>query len=219
MQCKDIVILGAGGLGREVLFLLTDINSKTNKYNILGFVDNSTDLQGQVINKYPVLGDDQWLLNRFEAINVVICVGNPHVRKRIVEKFSINKNIFFPNIIAGDVRYSDSIKMGKGCIICFSSILTVNITLGNFIIINFDCTVAHDSVLEDFVTLHPSVNVSGNVSIGMCTEVGTGTNIIQNISIGADSIIGAGSAVMRDVPPNCTVLGVPAKPIRLSSAP
>jgi sugar O-acyltransferase (sialic acid O-acetyltransferase NeuD family) len=216
MECKDLVILGVGGLGRETAYLITDINSKTNEYNILGFVDNAADLQGQVINDYPILGDDQWLLNYPKAINVAVCVGNPHIRKKIVEKFSINENIIFPNIIAGDVKYSGSVKMGKGCIICFSSILTVNITMGDFVIINFDCTIAHDSILGDFVTLHPSVNVSGNVSIGMCTEVGTGSNIIQNMSVGADSIVGAGSAVIMDVPSRCTVLGVPAKPIKLS---
>jgi sugar O-acyltransferase (sialic acid O-acetyltransferase NeuD family) len=215
MKTKKLVILGAGGMGREVLFLLLDGNARKEKeYNILGFIDNSSDLQEKKINNIPVLGDDAWLLDYQDEINVVIGIGNSRMRKRAFEKFSHKKNILFPNIIADNVRYSDSIFMGKGCIVCFSSILTVDIRIGDFVIINLDCTISHDVILNDFVTLYSSVNVSGNVSIGASTEIGVGTNIIQNKCIGENVIIGAGSVVVKDIPSNCTAVGVPAKPIK-----
>jgi sugar O-acyltransferase (sialic acid O-acetyltransferase NeuD family) len=217
METKKLVIVGAGGMGREVLFMLLDINAINNAgYDILGFIDNEPDLRGKMINNVPVLGNDTWLFDFQDEINVVIAIGNPQMRRQAFEKFSHKKNILFPSIIASNVKYSDTVLMGKGCIICFSSILTVNITLGDFVLINLDCTVSHDVFVNDFATLYSSVNVSGNVSIGTESEIGTGTNIIQNKSIGDNVIIGAGSVIVKDIPSNCVAVWIPAKPIKHS---
>jgi sugar O-acyltransferase (sialic acid O-acetyltransferase NeuD family) len=215
MEYEKLVILGAGGLGREVLFLVSHINAKTKRYNILGFIDNAPDLQGKIINNFPVLGDDSWLINYPDRINVVVAIANPKTRRRVVEKLYNNNNISFPNIIADDATYSDTVNMGKGCIISFSSRLTVNISIGNFVLINSNSGIGHDAVIQDFVTLYGNVSVSGNVFIGTGVEIGSGTRIIQNKKIGDNAIVGIGSVVIRNVPPNCTVFGVPAKPVLL----
>ena len=216
MKRKDIVLVGAGGFGREVLWQLSELNNSTDQYNILGFVDDAPSYQGKVINGFPVLGNDQWLLEYSKDICVAICVGNPNGRKSIYNRLKENPRISFPSIVAKDVKYcSEFVKLGQGCIICLSNVLTVNITIGDFVIVNLDCTIGHDAVLGDFVTLYPSVNVSGNVHIGECTEIGTGANIIQGKVIGENTIIGAGSVVVKDIPSNCTAVGAPAKPIKL----
>lgn len=214
MERKDIVFVGAGGFGREVLWQINEVNHSTESYNIIGFVDDDPKLQGEIINDFPVVGNDQWLINYPHKICAVLCIGNSKVRMKIYKALSRNKNISFPSVIAEDVQRSDSVKIGQGCIICLSNILTVNITLGDFVIANLDCTVGHDAILDEFVTLYPSVNVSGNVHIGSCTEIGTGANIIQGKNIGENVIVGAGSVVVKDIPPNCTAVGVPATPIK-----
>jgi sugar O-acyltransferase (sialic acid O-acetyltransferase NeuD family) len=213
MDREKLVFLGAAGFGRETLYLLLENKAQVKRYDILGFIDNEPNLQGKIINEYPVLGDDSWLLHYPEKINVVICVANAKTRKKIVEKFSENKNICYPNIIGSNVKYSDTVSIGRGCIIGLSTILTVNISIGDFVVLNGNCDIGHDVSIEDYVTLYAGVNVSGNVSIGSCAEIGTGTNIIQNRKIGDNAIIGIGSVVLRDVPPDCTVFGVPAKPL------
>lgn len=215
MSKKKLVVFGCSGFGREVMCQIDTPNMRGVKYEILGFVDDNSDVQGTRVNDYPVVGNAEWLINYPEEINVVIAVGNSQVRKKIVDKISSNKNIMFPTIIAGNVIHSASVKFGKGCIICFSSILTVNIECGDFVIINLDCTVGHDAKLNDYVTLYPSVNVSGNVNVGECAEIGTGTNIIQGKNIGANTIIGAGSLVVKDLQANCTAVGAPAKAIKM----
>lgn len=209
---EKLVIVGAGGFGREVLFQILENNKKNNEYEILGFVDDSR--FGETINSYKVIGTTDWLVNYSEEICAVICIGSSAVRKKVVQKLLENKNIKFPTIIADDVKFSDTVKFGKGCIICLSNILTVNITLGDFVISNLDCTIGHDAVLSDFTTLYPSVNISGNVTVGECTEIGTGSNIIQGKNIGHDTIIGAGSVVVKDIPDSCTAVGVPCSPIK-----
>ena len=218
MKCKNLVIIGAGGFGREVLWQLGKIYHSTDQYNIMGFVEETPELHGKLINGFPILGNDQWLIDYPHEIYAVICVGSSKLRKKIYDKIKKNPLIKFPTIIAGNVQYSDSVEFGKGCIVCLSSTLTVNITIGEFVIINLDCTIGHDVMINDFVTLHPSVNVSGNVHIGACSEIGTGTNIIHDKNIGENTIIGAGSVVVKDIPSDCTAVGIPATPIKFHKA-
>ena len=215
MERKKLVIVGAGGFGREILYQLSEVNCQNDMYEILGFVDDTPELQGEIIKGYPVKGNLQWLIDYDSEICAVICIGNSKARKKVVERISFNPKIIFPIIIANDVRISDDVKFGKGCIICLSSILTVNVTVGDFVIVNLDSTIGHDAIIDDFVTLYPSVNVSGNVHIGCCTEIGTGSNIIQWKKIGENTIVGAGAVVIKDIPANCTAVGNPAKPIKL----
>lgn len=211
MKTTDLVILGAGGFGREVLSQLKDT---CHSYNILGFIDDTPELKGATVSGIPVLGGIDKLKYSIQPFNVVIAIGNSNARKKIYEDIKMNSNLTFPNIIMDGVKISDSVRMGQGCIICYSNILTVDIEIGDFVVINLDCTVGHDAKLLDYVTLYPSVNVSGNVTIGQLTEVGTGVNIIQGKMIGEKTIIGAGSVVIQNLPDNCTAVGAPAKPIK-----
>lgn len=211
---KDIVIFGAGGFGREVLWLINEINLRTPEWNIIGFVDDNEEMQGKLVHGIPVIGNSDFLLNYDKKIYLACCIGSSCTRKKIINKLSVNQNILFPNLISPDARLSSCITCGRGCIICASSILTVDIKIGNYVIVNLDCTIGHDAVLHDYVTLYPSVNVSGCVTIGKSSEIGTGANIIQGILIGENTFIGAGAVVVKDIPCKCTAVGCPAKPIK-----
>jgi len=214
MDKKDIVIIGASGFAKEILWLLEENNKIVDEWNILGFIDQSYTSDIGPIHGYTVIGDDEWLANYESEIYIVIGIGSATLRKKIVHKFKNKKNFIFPNIISHGAVLSDSVTMGKGCIVWTNSILTVDICLGNFVTVNYDCTIGHDAILEDFVTLYPSVNVSGNVYIKSGTEIGTGTQIVQGLRVGENSIIGAGAVVVRDIPSNCTAVGNPAKVIK-----
>ena len=86
--------------------------------------------------------------------------------------------------------------------------------IGDHVIVNLDCTIGHDAVIDDFVTIYPSVNVSGNVLIGECSELGTGTQIIQGKKVISNTIIGAGAIVVKDCLESGTYVGSPAKKIK-----
>lgn len=109
---------------------------------------------------------------------------------------------------------SHSVEIGEGCIICAGSIATVNIHIGNNVIINLDCTIGHDTKIGDYVTVYPSANISGLVTIEEAAEIGTGTQIIQGKRIGEATIVGAGAVVISDLPAKCTAVGSPAKIIK-----
>ena len=210
---EKLVVVGVGGFGREVMWQIQQIGN----YYILGYVDSNETLINKLINGLPVLGTEDWLLQLKESINVVIAIGSPNVRKSISERLQVNPYIKFPTILADDVRFSSTVTFGRGCIVCSSSVLTVNVTLNEFVILNLDCTVGHDVIISSFVTVHPSVNISGNSTIEKCVEIGTGTSIIQGKRIGESAIIGAGSVVVKDIPAYCTAVGTPAMPIKFTN--
>ena len=211
---KDLIIIGASGFGRETAWLVERINNVSPTWNLLGFIDDNDDLKGKEINGYPVLGTTSDMQN-YDNAYFSCAIGSSSVRKRIVERIKANNNnVLFATLIDPSVEYSDLVEIGEGCIICAHTLLTVNISIGEHVIINLDCTIGHDAVLNDYVTLYPSVNVSGTTIIGTCSELGTGMQIIQGKTIGNHTIVGAGAVVVKDIPDNCTAVGSPAKPIK-----
>lgn len=214
MGKKDIYIIGAGGFGREVAWLIERINQKKEEWILQGFLDDNECLHGKTEGGYPILGGTELLKEMKSEIWVVCAVGAARVRKMIIEKIKTYPNVRFATLIDPSAILSDRVSIGEGSIICAGSIVTVDIQIGCHVILNLDCTVGHDVCLEDFVTVYPSVNVSGNVLVEECAELGTGTQIIQGKRIGTQTIVGAGAVVVKDLPEKCTAVGSPAKPIK-----
>jgi sugar O-acyltransferase (sialic acid O-acetyltransferase NeuD family) len=208
---KKLVIIGAGGFGREIAWLVERINMIKPTWEIFGFVDNNTLLEGSIISGYPVLGSNEWLLKHRLEVYAVCAIGTSKTRKKIMDSM---QGIKYATLIDPSVIMSDRVGIGEGCIICAGTIITVDIKIGAHSIINLDCTIGHDAVLHEFVTLYPSVNISGNDILSNCVEIGTGSQVIQGIRIGEGTIVGAGAVVVRDLPEHCTAVGVPAKPIK-----
>ena len=209
-MAKNLVLIGTGGLAREVRWLIEECNKvRDNKWNVLGWV--SKEPAGTMVAGLPVLGDDDWLVSCEKPVDVALSVGDGRLRRKIVETLKKNTNISFPRIISPSAELSESVTIGEGSIITSKCILTVDIEIGDFFFCNLACTVGHDCKFGDFVTLNPGVNVSGNVCLKDCVSVGTGVSIIQGITVGEGTTIGAGAAVVRNIEPNCTAVGVPAK--------
>jgi len=210
---KDLFIFGAGGFAREVAWLVETINQKKIKWNILGFLDENKNNHGKSLNGYDVVGGIDFLKNYSENVGVVLAIGNPKSKKTVYDKIINIKKIFFPNLIHPDVSIHNTNKLGEGNIICKGTILTININIGDHVIINLDSTVGHDAIINSFSTVLPSVNISGGVKIKEGVMLGTNSAIIQNKTIGNWTKIGAGAIVAKDIPANCTAVGIPAKPI------
>ena len=209
---RDLYIIGAGGFGREVAWLVERINEVNPTWNLKGFIDDNESLWGSVEGEYPVLGGCEYLKSLGD-VYAVCAVGSAKVRKIIIGRIK-ESNVKFATLIDPSVLVSKRVEIGEGSIICAGTIITVDIRIGNHVIINLDCTIGHDVDIEDFVTIYPSVNVSGNVLIGQCTELGTGTQIIQGKTITANSIVGAGAVVVKNIEGPGTYVGSPAKKIK-----
>ena len=210
---KDIVIIGAGGFGREVKTIIDAINKNTKTYNFLGFYDD-TIAKGTLINNFPILGNLKELNDLKTATDVLVGVGDPISKYKIISSLK-NEVLHFPTIIHPSVIISDDdVIIDNGCIICAGNIITCNIKIGKFVTLNLMCTVGHDTVIDDYSSFMPSVNISGEVHIEEKVYVGTGAKIINRLTIGKATIIGAGAVVSKSLPEYCTAVGIPAKPIK-----
>ena len=211
----QVVILGAGGFGREVLWLLRSLDKES--LEILGFIDEDTKLHGKTLSDLPVLGGFEYLLEMQKAKNnlsAVCAVGEPALKRGLVSKARAVEISNFLVAIHPTCQLSRFVEVGEGAVLAANSIITTQVTLNTFVTINLGCTIGHDVVIGDYVTLAPGVHVSGHVILGEGVKIGTGAVILPGVTVGAWSIIGAGAVVTRDIPANVTAVGVPARVIK-----
>ena len=196
-----IAILGTGGFAREIATLIQDINNTDSKYELVGFVDNSIE-KGTLINGYPVIGNDEEINQTNEPIGLVLAFGEPKIKMKVRSKFT-NPLVSFPTIIHPSAIVGDRklVEIGDGCIICASVIITTNIKIKDYVTLNLQCTVGHDTIIDSYSSFMPSCNISGEVHIGEGVYCGTGVKIINQTDIGEHSIIGAGAVVAKSREP------------------
>lgn len=187
-----LAIYGAGGFGREVKGIL-DLFIPDS---FAGFIDDfKTNLSEANEQIYA---------------DVVLAIADPAVRYKLINNWN-RKPVPFNPLFSPDILIHPSVRVDRGCIICPGVKLTVDISIGQFVIINLNSTIGHDVTIGDFTSIMPSVNISGNVKIGKRVFIGSGATILQGLTIGDDVVIGAGAVVTEDVPTGARVKGVPAK--------
>lgn len=209
-----IAIYGASGFGREVAWLAEKCQGGLKA---TFFIDDDENRQGTTVNGIPVLSLMQ-AAELYPDAKVVVAIGNPIVRERLMKK-AAGKGFGFETLVHSQVEMSKWVEVGIGTVICGGSILTTNIHIGEHVHINLNCTIGHDVVLGDFVTLAPGVHISGCVQCGRRVYIGTGAVIINGtqdkpIVIGDDVVVGAGACVTRSIPTGQAWGGVPAVPLR-----
>ena len=212
---KDILIIGAGDFGKEVAWLLEDINKVKPTYNVLGFLDDNENKIGKIINGLTCLGsiDQVFVFNKKAPVCSVIAMQDGSIRKRIVEKLTGFDE--WETLIHPSVNMSGTSEVGKGCIICAGSNISVNTIIGNHCIFNISVTMGHDCVLEDYVSIMSGASICGHVTIGKGAYLSVNCSVMPGKKIGCNARVGAGSVVLRNVKDNVTVMGVPAKVLKL----
>jgi len=219
----ELLIFGTGGAGREIALWAERASWAGRPFRVLGLI--SDDGAGQVIG-----GREVWTLadaaGRHPAAFMVAAVGDPQLRSRLVELAVTSGLRPSPPLVHPDVWTeldSDTVTLAEGVVICPRSLVTTNVEIGAHAQINVACTVMHDCRVGAFSTLSPGVHLSGNNVLGPSVFVGTGAVTIQGLpdrplQIGRGAVVGAGAVVIADVAAGATVVGVPARELRHSSA-
>jgi sugar O-acyltransferase (sialic acid O-acetyltransferase NeuD family) len=210
---KRVVIIGAGGHGREVAEILRHQARAGGEIEPLGFADDNRNLHGQNLDGLPVIGD--WSL--FEGadrkdIAVVCAVGSPQVCRRLADR-ARGIGLTFANVISPLAQVSSYARLGEGVTIFPNVIINTGALIDSHSILNAGVVVSHDSTVGRYSNINPGAQLAGNVTIGEGCYIGMGANVIQGRSIGVWSVIGAGAVVIRDLPARVTAVGIPAKVI------
>jgi sugar O-acyltransferase (sialic acid O-acetyltransferase NeuD family) len=192
---KVKALIGAGGFALEVK---TYLGIKDIKM----FVDDNYWKKNNS-NIYPLSQFDE------SKYKVVIAIGDPKERKKMVEKLPKNTEYF--TFIHPTVIFDlNTVEVGNGVIICPYCVLTTNIKIGNHCHFNLLSTVGHDSIISDFVTTAPGTKISGNCNIGESVYFGTNSSVKEKITICNEVTVGMGAAIIKNINEPGTYIGVPA---------
>ena len=207
---KSIVIMGAGGFARELLWLIESLGD----WNILGFVRSEPNGVREQLHGYPNYPTVQdFLTNQTskEPLYYAFGAGSPKVKKSMDEEARDAGLTIAPPLVFPTVHIHRSITLSNGVVICSGTTLTVDINVGYGTMLNLHCTVGHDTVIGDFCTFSPGVHLSGNVRVEDYVECGTNSSVIPNVTLGEGCVIGAGAAVVKSIPAGKLAVGIPAK--------
>ncbi len=147
----------------------------------------------------------------FEKDEIIISIGNNLVRKKIAGEL----NCRFATAIHPSSIISRHSTIGEGTVVMPGAIVNADTKIGKHGILNTGCSIDHDCVIGDYVHISPQAVLCGGITVGEGTHIGTGAIVIPGITIGSNSMIGAGAVVINDVPSDCTVVGVPARVIKM----
>jgi sugar O-acyltransferase (sialic acid O-acetyltransferase NeuD family) len=209
-----LVVFGTGGMGRETLLLLRQINEYAPTWDVRGFYDDQAPATPTVAG-LPYLGTSADLNATTDPLAVAVAVGSSTNRAAVVARLTSDK-LRFPVLVhpAVYLRSHQRAQIGEGSIVQNGCLLMTDVTLGRFVFVNVGSIVGHDAVLGDFCSLMTQVNVGGQARLDAGVYMGTNSTVIQGVTVGAHSIIGAGAVAVRDLPPSCTAVGVPARVIK-----
>ena len=203
---RRIVIVGAGGFGREVRDLVGQLSDGSV---LAGFIDDA--------DTFPVpLGAAHLGGIETDAVRdagFVIAVGATKPKRAIAARLGRAGRVPASPIVHPMAVIGTGNDIGRGSVITAGCVLTTNIRVGEHVILNLGTTVGHDAVIGDFVSAMPGVHISGNVTLGAGVFIGTNAAVLEGVVVGEDATIGAGSLVNKDVAPGTTVVGVPARPL------
>lgn len=204
----DIIILGAGGCGREVANWIEDINRITPTWNILGFLDDNESALKGFASDYRIIGA---IKDHKPRMNVKYAMGiaNPAIKKIVGSAF-IEKGAQFATIIHPSTRVYTEYELGIGLVTYPNSKIATGCRIGDFVTLQ-STILGHDVQLENYVTVSSSCGITGGTKLHEGCFIGDHACIAVGLEVGAYSHVGIGSVVIRNVADKTKVFGNPAR--------
>jgi len=210
---ENIIVVGSSGHARVVI----DIVEREGRCRIVGLLDASR-AAGERTLGYEVLGretDLALLASRHAIAGVIVAIGDNAVRASSVARLeALCPGLSFSRAVHPGARIARDVSIGDGTVVMAGASVNPCCRIGRHCILNTNCSLDHDSVMEDFASLAPGVSTGGNCHIGAHSAVGIGATLIQGIQVGPHTVIGAGAIVLKSVPAFKVAYGSPARVIR-----
>src|SRR5438128_2299472 len=175
----------------------------------MGFLDDDASLHGKKLLGLPVLGafDD---LPSVKCDGGVVAIGDARTARRFFLSLQ-RRGVALVNAVHPTAVLATDVIVGSGVVICANVVVNTGTVIGDGVILNTACTVDHHNTIGDFAHIAPGSHLAGQVTVGAGALVGIGSAVAPGCCIGEWAFVGAGSVVIRNTPPNCLVVGVPAR--------
>ena len=206
---KRVVIVGAGGLAREILSFFDLVDVDGEQLSIDFYIDDIGPSFEKFDYEMNYLGPISYFSPERDDY-FILAVADPALKHKLLDKFSGFHDRFLKLIHPTSIVAKTS-KIGVGSLIFPYSIISADAVIGKFVNINSMSSVGHDSSIGNFSTLSAHVDVTGGVCVGEDVFFGTSACVIPRIKIGDRAKIGAGATVMRSIKEDQTVYTLPAK--------
>ena len=206
---QKLIIVGAGGCGRDVLHWAVDCTAAGADWQPLGFIDDNPQALSGLKCTHPLLGSiTDW---QPQEDQLFICaIADPALRRSIVSLLN-DKGAHFTSLIHPTVRVVATATLGQGVILSPYVTVSDNAVVGDFVFVNLHSALGHDSHTGDYTTICSFCDVTGGVQLGPGVYLGSRVTVVPGVSIGEQAFLCAGSVVMNNIAPGVKVLGNPAR--------
>lgn len=205
----QVLIIGAGGWGREVLALLQADPAYGRKWTVKGFLDNRAHLlDGLNYASTPVIGDP--LTYAPGPQDLFVCaLGDPHQREQYSRPLREAGGRFLR--IHAHALLGPRVQLGEGCLLSHLTQISPDVRIGDFVNIQTQTVVGHDVQIGDYAQIGAMVFIGGEAAIGHHAVIHPHATITAGMQIGEGATVGAGAVVVKNVPAGATVFGNPAR--------
>ena len=216
MSKRNLLIVGAGGFGRELFEMLWDV-FPTEEYQFKGFLAQNDDSLKAAGLQEPFLGDPA----EYEPEPndyFLMAIGFMDVRRTLFDAIKARGGRFL-SFVHPRAYVASSATIGEGAVIypfatvSNASVLDASVHLNYYASVGHDCNVGRHCLLAPYATLNGFVKLADEVYIATHGTVAPGK------SVGPGSKISAGSTAMQDVANNTIVFGVPGRQVVMTPAP
>lgn len=219
---EDIVVIGAGGFGRETLDVIEAINASASEpvWRIVGVFDDApTEVQRERLGarQIALLGTVDNFRPMVKDCRYVVGIGEPATRARLIGMIG-GWGGRAATLVHPGATIGSQVTIGLGSVVCGGTQLSTNVRLGAHVHVNPGAVIGHDAVLEDLVSINPGAIISGEVRIGRETMIGAGAVVLQNLEVGGGALVAASACVTKQVPRRALAKGVPARMTARSTA-
>jgi sugar O-acyltransferase (sialic acid O-acetyltransferase NeuD family) len=206
-----VVLVGGGGHASDVLSAFEAISKQTGSpHPVIGMVaDVEIDLgrfAGRGVRQIGDIGD----LKQIDATHYVLAIGYSRPRRDVYARVK-DCGLEAAAVVHPRADLPPSLEVGPGTVVLAGAQVSPMARVGRHVYLSYSSFVGHDCDIQDFVTVLPGAVVSGDTALGEACLIGANATVIERVAIGAGAIVGAGSVVLRDIPPDVTAVGSPAR--------
>ncbi len=208
---KHLIIIGAGGFGREMFGAARECVGFGTDFDVKGFLDARSDALSGFSGYPPVVGSPDGYVPQTDDV-FISALGSIPARRRCVAAIEAKGGVFV-SLVHRSAFVGPNVTIGAGSFLAPHVSLTADVAVGRHVSVFHSSSVGHDSRLGDWSHVYAQCSLGGGVTLGEGAVVYPGSVVVPRRTIGAGAVVGAGSTVFLDVEPGVTVLGNPAAPL------